>query len=174
MRGEGMLLSSRVRVCALETWTPHLDNTQTPSSPLPRSSSHRKEAQAHRLDWSYIFWPFPDLSKWTSREISHTSLGTYKSDWLWDLRTGKTSLGATFMSVSIWVFWNPYVLEIRITLTRNSATKMEGSAFSAISVHACLQSIYSRQEYTDRLKNIRANFRLTLLQLMIFHSAYKL
>lgn len=100
-----------------------------PSSPLPRSSSHRKEAQAHRLDWSYKFWPFPDLTKRRSREISHSSLGTYKSDWLWDSCTGKTSLGVTFMSASIWVFWNPYVLEIRITLTRNSARKMEGSAF---------------------------------------------
>lgn len=108
---------------------------QTHISPLSGSSFHRKEAQAHRLNWSCDkFWPFPDLSKWRSRELSHTSPGTYKSDWVWALGTGKKSLGGNFMSASIWVFWNPYIFEIDISLTSNSARKIEGTAlFSNIS-----------------------------------------
>ena len=132
MRDEGMLLSSWVRVHALETWTLHLDNTQTHSSPLSRSSFHRKEAQAHRLDWSCDkFWQFPDLCKWRSRELSHTSPGTYKSDWVCALCTGKPSLRVNFMSVSIWVFWNSYILEMYIFFTSSSARKI--ALFSNIS-----------------------------------------
>lgn len=54
-------------------------------------------------------WPFPNLSKWRRRELSHTSLGTFKSDWVQALCTEKTSL-----RVSTWGFWNPCILGICI------------------------------------------------------------
>lgn len=130
-------------------------------------------------------WPFPSLSTWRKTALSHTSLGTFKSDWVQALCTEKTSL-----RVSIWGFWNPYILGIYIqrketlpkepkallysavwvpdqqstdndpVLTWCSRNYTTQGAVSVYSGSCCLHSgIRTIQEHTDRLKNIWVHFK---------------